>query len=564
MTLVVTPSPRQCRLRRILLMKLTFSMILFQMMTERVNVSAWTPSSFHGGALRLTASSASRITRMSKKWTMYQEEESTAPSDHPNANANANNINAWTVLTTTERWISQTLANANAEPSRTGGTNPYVRKEVSYYCEPVADVSFSTTSKTTTAAAQPLFLFAASIFRHLKEIRLVGEQHIQCEMKRLMKKNSDSNDARTTLRQTHVIVIPSRTLSQSFVLFDQILQTVNQIRRNARDYYASSRRPHGKAQEEEEDDDDYYSVSINCAHLHPLFGSAIPTTTPTGMTNRNHINSKIDESEENDPRYQEYQKQRLLARQSPYPTIVMEVRVSPTPTQFLRSSPLAPPTLDRPYDNHTPPTPETSSIAKTDIQKLEALFGQSAYIKEENIVIDESTLPTSSSTSGINTRADDNYLWDHVLGTTIPEFVVPKSSKQLAQEWISLYNEHRSNTPRVSFTSTNTTQVDEAYEYVFTNIAMLLDDATTNDDIDNDDDDGSIYYLVFSHFLPHAATSFDKFTRDVELLSTILLSSHGSTASLTLATYHPEHIQATHRSPVPILAVERMPSNQLQ
>ena len=70
---------------------------------------------------------------------------------------NRPNDNVWNVLATTERWISQTLANAKSAD----GSNPLSRKEVSYVCE------------TSTDAA----LVLANIFRKLKEARQMGETH---------------------------------------------------------------------------------------------------------------------------------------------------------------------------------------------------------------------------------------------------------------------------------------------------------------------------------------------------------------------------------------------------
>ena len=67
------------------------------------------------------------------------------------------NDNVWSVLATTERWISDTLANAKSPD----GTNPLSRKEVSYVCETSADAA----------------MVLASIFRKLKEARQLGEAH---------------------------------------------------------------------------------------------------------------------------------------------------------------------------------------------------------------------------------------------------------------------------------------------------------------------------------------------------------------------------------------------------
>jgi hypothetical protein len=80
-------------------------------------------------------------------------------------------LNAWSVIASTERWISDTLKSSNqlasssSSPSggsmSVGGNNPYARKEVSYYCE---------TSKESS-------MIVAGIFRMLREARERGEQH---------------------------------------------------------------------------------------------------------------------------------------------------------------------------------------------------------------------------------------------------------------------------------------------------------------------------------------------------------------------------------------------------
>jgi hypothetical protein len=75
--------------------------------------------------------------------------------------------NAWSILSNTERWIHRTLSQT-AVSSSNGNSNPYVRKEVSYVCEPTAS---------------PVLLVAA-IFRQLQEMRRLGETHVQTEVTR--------------------------------------------------------------------------------------------------------------------------------------------------------------------------------------------------------------------------------------------------------------------------------------------------------------------------------------------------------------------------------------------
>ena len=68
--------------------------------------------------------------------------------------------NVWAILSNTEKWISQTLADAQIKGKK---ENPLSRKEVSYVCE---------TSKDPA-------MILANIFRKVKEARQLGESHGQ-------------------------------------------------------------------------------------------------------------------------------------------------------------------------------------------------------------------------------------------------------------------------------------------------------------------------------------------------------------------------------------------------
>ncbi len=68
------------------------------------------------------------------------------------------NDNVWSILSNTEKWISNTLAE-----SQTGTNNPMSRKEVSYVCETSNDPA----------------MILANIFRKVKEARQLGESHAQ-------------------------------------------------------------------------------------------------------------------------------------------------------------------------------------------------------------------------------------------------------------------------------------------------------------------------------------------------------------------------------------------------
>jgi len=298
------------------------------------------------------------------------------------------------------------------------------------------------------------------------------------------------------MRQTQVVVIPSnKHLSESFTVFDELINSINEARRNARDYITDS---------DNDEEDRNWSVAINCAHLHPSFGERSPEQQLQDMKDE-------DEAGEVDVNLEEYKKVRLLARRSPYPTVVIETRAQPAP-DFSESPP---PSSQQQQDTND----EQGRVSAADIQKLEALFGKQAHIEQKD---------------------SESSFWDAV-GNSIEE-VSALTPLKLCEQWIA---EHANPPTAAAFTETGTTQVDAAYEFVFTNIAMLQESPITEK-----------HYLVMPQFLSAAATSFEKFATQVHKISSCL----PDLGDVTVDTYHPEHIDPAKRSPMPILALSLTPT----
>jgi hypothetical protein len=82
--------------------------------------------------------------------------------------------NAWTVLSHTEEWISNTLNSANTNAgggnsnSGKNPNNPYARKEVSYVCE--------------NQTSSPMIV--SNLFKWLRDARKQGESHGEAEQER--------------------------------------------------------------------------------------------------------------------------------------------------------------------------------------------------------------------------------------------------------------------------------------------------------------------------------------------------------------------------------------------
>lgn len=422
-----------------------------------------------------------------------------SPSDPPGNGEGSHN--AWAVLSNTEKWISNTLQAANT--GAVGANNPYARKEVSYVCENQSLGS----------------MIVAGIFRRLKDAREQGEAHGDAEIERSETQGSslrafglfmfqkvdfsltiattpfpsflyfESGESYnpSTMRQTQVVVIPSNpSFSESFTVFDELVETINQARRNARDYITDT---------DEDEDNRSWSVAINCAHLHPTFGERSPAQQLQDMKDE-------DEAGEVDVNLEQYKKMRLQARRSPYPTVVIEVRAQPTP-DFSESP--APSTKQQHSDE--------SGVSAADIQKLEALFGKQA---------------------AINSKDSESSFWDAV-GNSIEE-VAAVTPLKLGEQWIA---SHANPPTAAAFTETGTPHVDAAYEFVFTNLAMLQESSVEKQ------------YLVMPNFLSAAATSFEKFATQVHKISSTL----PDLGVVTVDTFHPEHIDPAKRSPMPILSL---------
>ena len=246
------------------------------------------------------------------------------------------------------------------------------------------------------------------------------------------------------------------------------------------------------------------SVSVNCAHLHPNFGT---------LTKEEQLRQLKDEEGEVDVNLEAYERQRLLARRSPYPTVCVEVRATPPP-DFSQAAP--PPSMVR---ANTDEVVHQDKVTLDDVQRLEALFGKAAVIKKES--------------------SDDDSFWD-ALGKAkgIQEVTLISPFRQ-AQIWVSEHHEaFRAGTS--TFTTTDCKYVDEAYEFVFNNIAMQQ----RRSDVTQ--------YLVYTDFVSSSATSFEKFARECNDLASIMPSLRGK---LEVSTLHPEHIDASKRSPVPVLVM---------
>ena len=236
-----------------------------------------------------------------------------------------------------------------------------------------------------------------------------------------------------------------------------------------------------------------------------------------------------DEEGEIDLNMQEYKERRLAARRSPYPSIVIEVRSTPRP-DF--SAPLPPPpsgpeSPERLDDDDDGDYIADRKITPDFIQQLETLFTKSAYVKDEK-------------------KKDEFY---GSIGSHIEEISAASPMMQ-AEMWIS-ENDPLFDIDEAAFTLSETKHIDEAYEFVFVNMAMqtsqFLSDSTVNAGAQRRQ------YLVMPNFLTASATSFEKFAKEVNNIIDALPQLRGK---MNLSCLHPEHVQEDKRSSVPVFTLE--------
>jgi hypothetical protein len=248
----------------------------------------------------------------------------------------------------------------------------------------------------------------------------------------------------------------------------------------------------------------YFSVSVNCAHLHPNFGGKTPEQILQEL--------KAEEiAGEVDVNLQAYKMKRALARQSPYPTIVIETRASPPP-DFHDAPPAAP----QKQASH-----QEAGVTSDVVSKLEALFGMSAvHPKHDQMSLEE----------------QEDAFYDAIADELDEISLV--TPMMLAQNWVA---KHADVVDSASFTESDCQHVDAAYEFVFTNMAMhsQLSQAVQRQ------------YLVMPSFLTASATSLEKFAKEVKNISVLF----PRLADVQVMTMHPEHIDRTKRSPVPLLCL---------
>jgi len=451
--------------------------------------------------------------------TMYEEAESS-----PSSSSSSSSI-VWSSLASTEKWIQETLARSQSPASPESVTKPYSRKTLSYVCE----------------TSESMEEIVGGVFRRLREVREIGMGHGKAEEELRIVQGSSYKPS--TYRQTMVIVIPANDeLVSSFSLFDMVVQAINNARRSARDFVTDL------SLEKIDNDEVEWVTSVNLAHLHPVYGD----------------DTSAKEENDDDEDYKAYKEARNLARRSPFPSLVLEVRSMPPifPEEVKKEAKAAA------APNH-PPESDDVPVTKEEVKKLEALFGSSANHKfEEEDGNDDDfydAIGKVSSYVAFNKLVQVidlsciflSYAQFHknihnpsMLVTQAKGISQLLSPTDMAMNWVTA-NDPLFDASKTSFTSYDTKHVDAAYEFVFSIIAMQRKQNTTN--LVSGESKVNRQYLIMPNFLSKSATSFEKFTKEIEKIIQIIPHLDND---LSVSYFHNEHVEKDRRLPCPALLLE--------
>lgn len=335
-----------------------------------------------------------------------------------------------------------------------------------------------------------------------------------------------------THRQTLVVVAPSnKEITKSFAVFDSVIQAINDARRNARDYFTDYEYEKLAAEDDGAKTQDWVT-SVNLSHMHPDFGVYEDT---------------LGENKEYDADTKEYISRRMTTRRSPYPSAVIEMRSIP------------------PFEIPNKPAPrrikdDDAKFSINEVKRLEVLFGNAVSFADDD-ADSEATVASSP----------EEDLWSKLSHSMEIEEVSVLSPADQGQQWI-IQNDQQYCPDWSSFTSYDTQHVDSAYEFVFSTIAFQRNRAMaaaakpyqtgyTAWKLTQQDPDVLKLkrdYLLMPQFLTRAATSFEKFSEQVQQIVDVIPTVSDY---LTITTFHPEHVHKDKRSPVPVIVLEWIPED---
>lgn len=271
-------------------------------------------------------------------------------------------------------------------------------------------------------------------------------------------------------------------------------------------------------------------VGVSLAALHPNYGEQSPEETLSEM-------KKEDSEGEVDVNMKAYIERKKLAYQSPYPTVVLEVKAVP-PFEDFGASPSSQTqgSNDARSSDTANDINDMGKVSKEDVKKLEILFGKSAEILK--------------SKKG---KSKEDAFYDSIGKVDGIKEVMSDSSIVATQKWITL-NDPSYRKEGTSFAVTDAKHVDSAYEVIFTNLSVQ--NRSMREKMEKDGAKSNSRYVrsnvIMPHFLSSSATSFEKFALEVSNIISKVKGLEG----VSVDFFHPEHINVRRQSQLPVLVIE--------
>jgi hypothetical protein len=396
----------------------------------------------------------------------------------------------WNALEHTETWMSNILKNSTKE-------NPIARNEVSYECE----------------MNQGTLACIAGIFRRFKEAREMGTRYERGQKQ--MAKENRYYDVEP-MRRTQVVILPFCDFFDQFASYDRITRAITNARVIAQHLITDLAVENLEKESAGFKRDQDWDINVSGATLHPDY------TTPQELVDQMKNSGDSNANDSNKDREKLIQEQKNRARQSPYPTLIIEVKAFPQPT--------------------VKPTVFEGDETMVDIIfKLEAIYAKSAALHKKS-----------------ETKTED--IFYHAIGMLNGiEEILPSNMIEVVENWV-VDNDRRYDADLSTFASSNLKHADSAYEFVFANLALhkFIPDDDEDDDGGGGDEKktytaGLRSYLIMPKFVSTSATSFEKFAGGV---NEIVRSIDGLKNRMIVSIMHPEHVDDDKRSPAPVLVLQ--------
>jgi hypothetical protein len=354
----------------------------------------------------------------------------------------------------------------------------------------------------------------AGIFRRFKEARQLAEKYEYYQKQAL---KDDPHHESSMLKRTQVMILPFCEYFDTFEAFNEVIHAINKARKNALDLVTDLAVEKAQRDSSSSAPSRDWRIAVNGGCLHPEFDS--PKGVIEDLKKKGALTSeKLEQME-----------RKNLARRSPYPTLIIEVKSEPKSIEEEQKRVEEEKSVDR-----VDMVSDLSDVVK----QLEAIYAKSAAMHK-----------------GSDKPSDDLFYKSigYVAGI---EEIVPVNAMEHTKEWV-VRNDPRYSKNFATFLSSNLKHADSAFEFVFLNLSLHkyipTDDDSSSKTKKVQYKPGTRSYLVLPKFASTSATSFEKFVNDIR---NIIKTIKGLSDRVSVTYMHPEGVDGDRRSPSPVIILQ--------